>query len=197
MFSFPAAMLLPEHMIVAPSRKRTAIAMYAQAKSRAHLRLSNRYFVRSFRLTPSRRQVPSIRLLVLEVFHGVHFPNIGHHKRCAQCIKWTILVLCLVLLSVIWLFQHFPLPSSCIKICVYQTMYQKKRYIFQYIPKYTSICIKNSQYVSKMLVHEAACIKIFDTRSEVYQNSYIYSTLPCTISCIIFLIHIVSCIKKH
>ena len=81
-------------------------------------------------------------------------------------------------------------------MCVYKTMYNKKRYIFLYTPKNTSICIKNSEYVSKFLIHDARVWQYSSTRSNVYQNWYIYSMHPCTISCIIFLIHIVSCTKN-
>ena len=59
-----------------------------------------------------------------------------------------------------------------------------------------TICIKMINMYQKFWYMTARVPKHFGTRSDVYQNSYIYSMLPCIISCIIFLIHIVSCTKN-
>ena len=91
--------------------------------------------------------------------------------------------------SYLTFFRTFVCPVRVSKYSCTKTVYQKKWYIFL-------ICIKNSQYVPKKWYMTPRVPKYFGTRSDVYQNSYIYSMLPCIISCIIFLIHIVSCTKN-
>ena len=150
MFSFPTITLSLEDMIVGPSRKRTATAMYAQAKLRVPLPLLKGYF-EPFLLdrspTLSWGQVPCIRLLVfptkiagwwvLQVFHGIHFPNNGPNKRCAQCSKWIIL--CLVLISVIWLFRTFVSPVRVSKYACTKIVYKKMIHIPIHTKKYLNM----------------------------------------------------------
>ena len=124
-------------------------------------------------------QVPQIRLLVfptqiagwwvLQVFHGIHFPNNGPNKRCAQCSKWIIL--CLVLISVIWLFRTFVSPVRVSKYACTKPCTKKKdtySYTSQKMPQYVSKIVNMYQkkwYMTPVyhnniiLIHAATCIK--------------------------------------
>ena len=84
------------------------------------------------------------------------------------------------------LFSRLRMLCSCIKMCVYQIMYQKNVYKFLYISINTSICTKNTAYVSKKMIQDGTCIKIIWYTQRHVSEFMIFVMFPCINPCIVF-----------
>ena len=87
------------------------------------------------------------------------FPS--NHLQALRTVHWVNNTVFATSIYYFLTFSALQFSCSCTKICVYQNRVPKKWYRLLYISENTSICIKNDQYVPKILIHDGTCTKIF------------------------------------